>query len=238
MVSTLPRRACALLAVLSVCAIPLRAEPIQYVDQTRTLSAAIDIHQGGPHLQGSGSDAAVGFELFDSAVGVSGFLPLVSGNADATQVSELGLDYITAFGSANAVVSADLEGSGQADGSSILSVSFALAESSGFSLDGLISFLAVDPGLAEIGVDVVLSEAAAGVVVAESLSATGESVFSYAGTLEPGEYMLEASVIAGAIGDGAHVARGSFDFELVIPEPATAAFMLIGAFLLTAPRRR
>ncbi len=237
--STLTKLVCACVLTLSVCAGSLRAEPIQYIEPRRSVLVSVGVHESGqPNTEDSAFDGDIGLGIFDSSVAADVVLPLAFGHGDATQFSELASDRITAFGTTNTVITAEQGGGGEAAAFSALVVTFILNEPSGFTLDGLISFFSVNPGLANDGTSVELLGESVGIVFSETLSTDGVVGISDGGMLQPDTYTLQASTVVQATGGGLHAARGSFDFDLVVPEPATALLLAIGVIPIIAPRRR
>jgi hypothetical protein len=183
----------------------------------------------------SDSDAAVGFDVFDSAVSASA----PNGSAFASQLSTLTSTLISASVHTNGFGSwfADgLTGSGSAR--SVFRVAFSAAEAVPYTIQG--SLLAGELSRSGSGAVTIALRVSGGGVLWETNGGSGLPSlieFGRSGTLAPGDYILEASAFSAGSAEpafnssGGGVADFSFEFSIV-PEPSTAMVLGLGLALL------
>lgn len=119
---------------------------------------------------------------------------------------------------------------GDSSGSSSLSVTFSVAHAYPYSLNGLVSgkFEEFFPDLSETpgGARVRLSDNS-GIIHEAAQTTTADFPFSFAGTLSPGTYSLEANVDTSAFSDSRDRESFQFQFE-VVPEPSGCLLVIFG----------
>ena len=177
----------------------------------------------------------------EMATAFSGGAPAATATAD--QQSQLLVEGIFAEGSVNAGVAGGnpASGSTEASGLSRLDVTFALSESTPFSLTGALSEALTGAGVApnlEATVTLTSLDTGAPIVDADSEST---SIISATGILAPGRYRLEARALStvrgSSITPGSTFGDATFSFSLV-PEPSTALLFAFGLVTLAGRRRR
>lgn len=215
------------------------AEPIQYQSQSRTLEAEASIFPGG--MSDSGADQAPDFGPWGTTVEAEVLMDNVFAHGDASHDSILLDDRIVADGSSNAVHSyvASLPDTAAANATSAMEIGFSIEQDQAYSIEGFVELLGFpDPAEEPTSVAVRLLDDGGGEVFAWELDGgAGLIPFATGGVLPAGQYTLEAASTTFSTGaDPASVSRGAYSFELVVPEPMTAALLLAAVPML--PHRR
>ncbi|MEE9296513.1 MAG: hypothetical protein V3W34_16335 [Phycisphaerae bacterium] len=223
-------------AVLSGGPSTLSADPIIYVDQTRTTSAIAFVEDAPDIVFEANDDTAPDFGPFESLVQANALLPLTFAHADASQNSILTDELIFASGAANTAAAIDPLDmvSAASTAMTLLDVTFQLEKTFDYQLFSQIGL--TSEGVASSSV-LVLLEGPGGVVFSDLLSDVNDvSAQFQEGTLGPGLYSFTAvtEIDSNTVGKG----RGSFIVGLIIPEPATATLLTLGALFIIPRRRR
>jgi len=225
------------IAVLAALAAQARAGILTPTDQFRSVEASASVTEGETEVMDSQSLSAPGFGLFDEAVSALASLgdpnDAVAGRGAADQLS--GFLPTMTFGNGTAAADTDLSPDGRAPngfGLSVFSATIMLDADTPYDMTGSLEMSSAGGGS---GIASVVFEGPGGVLIEEE-SLDGTVPFGASGLLVSGEYTIDIFVVAEANAAGAEAA-GSFDFELtLIPEPGSAASLLLGAFWLRRAR--